>query len=122
MIILPVFSSSTAFNYEIPLDGRTFDLAFVYSDRLDSWALSIKSATGESLADGIPLVLGVDLLDWRPDRNMSLPQGALVVITLDKTQTDPGKNSFDLGHRLVYYSPGEVPEMPRPDLVIYEAV
>ena len=119
MRILPIFTSSTYFEYVIDLDGADWVLRFRWSSRFDTWYLDVFDADEQPVALGVRLVLGVDLLATYPGAK---PAGMLAVITLDKTPTDPGFGSFDRGHRLVYFEAADIEAVPPPSLRIYDAV
>ena len=63
--------------YAVQLDGQTFDLGFVWSERTDTWTMSISASDGTGLAAGILLTPGVNLL--RTVTADERPGGALVL-------------------------------------------
>lgn len=56
--------SATPQKFSVPINGVTYSLSFQFCDAPDGgWLMNIADTYGTSLANGIPLVTGVDLLE-----------------------------------------------------------
>lgn len=109
MVQLPIYSAtSSAFQYLIDLDGKTYSLTFRWNERLASWHMSLATSAGVTILSGVRIVPEYLLLatyQYLP----GLPPGDFAVINLDANA--PGGITFDnFGSRfvLVYYSPEEL--------------
>lgn len=119
MRILPVFTPTTYCSYEIDLDGRDWTLVFKWNNRANAWYLRIENDRGRVVAQGIRLVVGVDLLRLFPG---DLPPGLLAVISLRPVQTDPVFESFSRSHRLVYFEASDIEKVPDDEVKIYDPI
>lgn len=73
--------------FSIALSGVTYQLTFVYrNDALGGWTMDIADDSGNSLAQGIPLVTGADLLAQYGYLNFG---GALYVQTTSNPDAVP---------------------------------
>jgi len=67
--------------YAVQLDGKSFDLTFVWNSKTDNWTLNVATSSGTHLSDGILLAPGINLL-----RNLAAddrPGGALVLTNFE---------------------------------------
>jgi hypothetical protein len=82
------------------LDGRDFNLRFLWNQRVDRWSLDINDAEGAPLAVGIRIVSNLSLLDyyqWNP----ALPPGQLIAHDLSRNNAPPpGFYEMAVGRRV----------------------
>lgn len=96
ILILP--STSTLLNYKITttLENRVYNFVFKYNVRMDRWVLDIRDYQDNNIVSGLPLLLGVDLLDRFS--NEYLPPGKLFTINFEDQYNEGGIS--DLGNSL----------------------
>ena len=103
MILELPLTSDPAQGFTCQLGDAKFYFETSYNSRSETWVLSLSDdATGTQIFTGVPLVIGVDLLD-----PYNLPYGAL--IAKDKTGQGLEAGADDLGSRVALYwvSPDE---------------
>lgn len=97
--------------FEISLNGRLVQLQTKYNVRgsqaeglIPYWTLDIREPdTGQNLALGLALVLGVDIL-----RQLNLGLGSLFMFDTTETHTEANENTLGTDQKLIYYTPEEV--------------
>ncbi len=95
--IIPVNESVVAFDQQVELDGRIFELIFKWNKRDSHWNMSI-GRNGSLLISSIKLVIIPDLLAQHR-RIAGIPEGVLFIDDLDGMDTDP--NDMNFGDRVV---------------------
>jgi hypothetical protein len=92
---------------DVELDGIVYTFRFAWNTRDESWSLSVLLPSGEGLAMGRKVVLGVPLL--RGEIDSRLPPGMLVAVDTTEQSAEPGR--YDLGKRVIvsYFDADEVP-------------
>ena len=89
---------------DVQLDGRVYTISAAWNTRMETWALTLDTADGVRLLDGVRVVLNKALLPrWRTEK---MPPGEFfVVCPTDRCRHDPGRESIgaeDAPMRLVY--------------------
>lgn len=105
MVVIPV-QTLPAWTENITLGDWVGRISFQWNTRSEAWTVDFSDSLGNPLLLGVKLVTGWELLHQFPREE--LPQGAILVVSLDGSDADPGRN--DLGARisLVYLSPDEL--------------
>lgn len=113
MLILPTFTNTSAYHYEITLDGRDYILRFAYDARFDTWHFDVLLIDETPLAQGVRIVAGIPLLKHHHDVENRLPPGAIVAIDLNRRSIDPGREITER-HRLIYFTAAELAALGAP--------
>lgn len=107
MIIITIDNITPRFTQTAQLDGLNFTFAFEWNDRSSQWTFSISDQDLNPLVHGVPVSVGIPLLNRHRDER--LPLGFLEAIDTSDLGLDPGFN--DLGQRvqLAYTPAAEIP-------------
>jgi hypothetical protein len=101
MILELPFTNDAAQIVVVQLGATKYQCEVRYNDRADIWALTMSDfATGAKLFDGVPLVLGGDLL---APYNLGL--GSIVVNDENATGLDAGPDDFGVRVKAYWISP-----------------
>ena len=93
---VPVTSDPPAYDYQIELDGRIYELGFHYNARMLRWFMSIADADGVVILSAIPLLAGPPIINRF--KNPALPPGEFLVF--DTTGKNISPEQDDLGSRV----------------------
>ncbi len=97
MIIQLPLTSDTSQTFTILLGAISYDMAVRWNDRSGTWVLDITDSASQTiLVQGIPLVLGTDILS-----PYGLAMGYMVVVDQSGQGLDAGVD--DLGSRVNVY-------------------
>jgi hypothetical protein len=100
MPLIPV-RNDASFTETVSLDGKPYDLTFVWNQREESWQLTI-GFEAVTLISGVKIVPSWELINRFANSN--LPPGLILVIDTAIKYTRPVKE--DLGVRLkIFYVP-----------------
>lgn len=100
MPLIPV-RNDTSFTETVSLDGKPYDLTFIWNQREEAWQLSI-AFESRNLVQGVKIVPTWELISRFA--NSDLPPGLILVIDTARKYTRPVKE--DLGVRLkIFYVP-----------------
>ena len=72
MILLPLFTDTGNYEYDIEIEGNNYTLRYFWSDRSSTWYLSISNAEGVIIS-GVPVFNGEIYLS--AINNVDLPDG-----------------------------------------------
>ncbi len=106
-LLIPT-SSDPHYVQTTSLDGTAYTLTFKWNRRAERWSLTLGTADGEPIIEGIALVTGCDLLKgyrYLPE----CPPGILVCSPLGSDDATPGIVELGEGLRVVltYAEPDE---------------
>lgn len=100
MPFIPV-RNDESFTETVSLDGKPYDLTFIWNTREEAWQLTI-GFESNVLASGLKIVPSWELISRFA--NINLPPGLIAVIDTSAVYTRPVKE--DLGVRLkIFYLP-----------------
>ena len=112
-IPLPIDPVIPQFTHEIILEGISYKLRFNYNGRESLWYLSLLTAGGEPISEGMKLVLNIPLL--RKVADSRRPGGELYVIESDSfgvsTGQPPGLTDFGTRVELIYIDKEQINEI-----------
>lgn len=92
-VVIPVRTRRAADDaIRVRLDGPEYTLKLQWNTRIGYWSLSLFTADGTPLFEGLRLVVGVNMLRQFVGENF--PPGALVAVDTQGKDEDPGR--FDL--------------------------
>lgn len=97
IVDLPIRQEGAHFGFSCELGGVTYGFVFRWNDRVEQWRLDVLDGAGDRIVSGVPVVVGVPLL--QRFRDPRLPPGLLTAIDTDGGLVDPG--FADLGRRVV---------------------
>lgn len=101
-IRLPIKQEGSHFAFSTQLDDLAFGFEFRWNDREEAWFMSVKDGEGESIVDGVKVVVNIPLLNFFTDPR--LPIGVLMALDTAGNNQDAG--FADLGRRVVVsYAP-----------------
>lgn len=104
---LPIDATHAESTFRIRLDGVFFVLRLAWNIRDLMWTLGISDSQDVSLAHGIPVRVGVDVLANLRGR-VGFPPGALTPIDSHGQGQDPGRKDFGDRVWLIYLTADEV--------------
>lgn len=87
---IPLTPDNQQFN--IQLNGSTTTIRLIWRD-VAGWIMDVSSADGEAILSGVPLVVGVDLLEQYPQLGID---GKIVVLSDDDALEYPTKTNLGL--------------------------
>lgn len=96
-LTLPIDSRAERYSVAIPLDGDTYRFDVTWNVRESTWYVDLSDSDGNPLANGLRVTVGWDLLNSVTGENR--PPESIIVLDLENTGTDPGRN--DLGSRVI---------------------
>ena len=96
-IQIPLRNDLDAFDFNVALDGRTFNFEIQWNTRSSVWSLIVRNDSQVELIGGVPLVVNSDLLGRFV--NVALPPGVLTLFDTSGQNAECGKE--DLGVRCV---------------------
>ncbi len=105
MLTIPFNSTLDSFNQQMDLDGQTYIFTFSWNNRDTAWYMSITTLEEEQIADGIKLVLGVELL--QVTGLPGIPPGEIWAINLSPLERI-GRNDIGVIVDLIYVPAAEV--------------
>lgn len=85
------------------LGDDRYRLRLHWSDRTRVWSLSIRTLTDDPIVDGVQCATGVDLLGGVTADGQ--PPGQIWIEDTTRRGTDPGRQSWQSTHRLIYRPP-----------------
>lgn len=89
---IPLPTGVEAFNQQIPLEGKIYNLSFNYNAREKHWYMSI-SRNNADLLSGLKLIHGSDLLSqFKYIEDM--PKGQLAIVDLNGLYADPDNDTI----------------------------
>lgn len=94
MTEIPIESGVPSQTFKVDLEGDTYNFRIIYNTRVGVWTFDLSNEDGESLADGVTMVMGTDLID-----QYNLNIGALIMAEEGITRLDAGVD--DLGERVL---------------------
>ena len=97
---LPVTSDSANYEFKTTLDDVVYSFSFRFNTRMGRWIMDVKTEDGINLVLGLPLLIGVKLLNQFAD--IRLPQGDLFMINLEDEFVDCGRNDLGENCLLLY--------------------
>lgn len=105
MQLIPIENPTPHFSQVVTLDGVRYRLFFDWSERAQSWSLSVESAdTGERLASGVAVLVSVPLLNRYT--GAPVPPGLLEAIDTSSPYRGEDPGFADLGARVqIAYTP-----------------
>lgn len=95
---IPIDSSNPAYDFDIDLDGESYNFDLHFNTRSGYWYFTI-SKSGEAIVSGIRLTLGTSLIE--KFRAVEVPQGPLFIIDESGQNIPPTRD--DLGIRVKMY-------------------
>ena len=98
---IPLQTENPHYSERVDLDGETYILTFLYTERNDLWTLDIQDKDENDLILGIPIFPQYDLLA-QYQGNVSLPQGTLFAINIESEYTEPTYEDFGTNILLIY--------------------
>lgn len=78
MIAIPLDPNTPFFSLECDLDQEQYKLTFYWSERTDSWSMSLATADGQEIFSGQKLVVGYPI-GWR-FQHAKKPSGSFVLV------------------------------------------
>lgn len=108
--VLPVRPSVPLQQFQVELDGVLFEVLLRWNERAPAWVMTLRDSAGTTLAAGVRVCLGAELLPT--PRPAGFPPGQLLVVSMDDTGVEPGLEDFSATARtrLVYLDAAEVAE------------
>lgn len=97
IIQIPLRNDLDAFDFNVDLDGRTFNFEIQWNSRSSIWSLIVRDDEQIELLGAIPLVVNSDLLGRF--QNSELPPGVLTLFDSSGQNLECAK--VDLGLRCV---------------------
>jgi len=108
-LLIPTRVGLPDYSMRTSLDGRDFNLRFVWNMREERWYMDIRTDIDEPLALGVKIVSNWPLLRGA-EFDLRLPQGMFVAIDATNDGSPPGLYDFGIGKRVeLSYSPVAVP-------------
>ena len=96
-----------AFSWRSRLDGVFFELRVVYNSRRHKWTIDVRDSEGTALVLGLPLLVGISLLEpWRG--LIGFPPGQLFADDTTDNDRDPERNDLRGVVRLIYRPAADV--------------
>lgn len=89
---IPVRNDLPAYDFDIELEGTTYNLQFTFNSRMNSWFMSISDVNGNPILQGVRLFTA-----WVPLHqyaNELLPPGQFVIIDTAGEDKDPDLDNF----------------------------
>lgn len=114
MLRLPVFDTP-AQTYRVDLEGLEYTIRLTYNARAESWYLDFGDAVGTWIVRGLRVVQGWPLLARQQDER--LPPGDLFVFFSPTGDDNLGRDGFNNGARLLYWTPEELDALSAPETV-----
>lgn len=96
-IQIPLRNDLDAFDFNVALDGRTFNFEVQWNTRAAQWSLIVRNDSQVELVGGVPMVVNSDLLGRFV--NPALPPGVLILFDTSGLNSECAK--ADLGVRCV---------------------
>ncbi|WP_186381607.1 phage baseplate plug protein [Yersinia massiliensis] len=93
---IPLTANNQFFN--ISLGETALNLRLVYRD-VAGWVMDVRDSGGTDMLCGVPLVVGVDLIEQYPDLGIS---GVFAVISDDSREEYPTKTNLGTGSHLYF--------------------
>lgn len=104
--VIPL-SNDPAQRFEVTLNNTRYFFTVKYNYNADFWTFSLEDST-EMLIEGVPMLPGINML-W-PHEDLTF--GQLWMVDQTEKNIDPdGDNIGDIV-KLIYYPPGEEPDLP----------
>lgn len=100
MPIIPV-RNDTSFTETVTLDGKPYDLTFIWNDREEAWQLSI-AFESVILVSGVKIIPTWELISRFANRD--LPPGFILVVDTAINYTRPVKEDLGVRLKIVYVS------------------
>lgn len=97
VLTIDTFTTALDFNESVPLEGTEYLFDFAWNDRDGYWYLTISDQDANQIANGIKLLININLL--RRFTDTRLPPGLLMCVDLTGTATDI-VTSGELGYRV----------------------
>ena len=97
---LQLRSDVTNFQVQTELDGVLYILNFVFNFRTQLWSIDIMDSDEVEIITGIPLVLGVDLIDRFS--NEDLPPGNLFGLNIKDENQEAGETDLNENYFVIY--------------------
>ena len=91
------------FSFSTDLSKITYHMECRYNTRMDRWILNIADAQGETIINGIPMLVNRSLTGQYPA--LPLPPGTLYVQDLSGNNAQPGLAAFITDHVFLYADP-----------------
>lgn len=82
------------------LEGILYVFNFVFNFRTDLWSMDILNSEESEIVTGIPIVLGVDLIDRFSDER--LPPGNLFGLNIKEENVEAGENDLNENYFIIY--------------------
>lgn len=97
---IPVRSDLPAYEFDITLDGKIFNLSFAWNDRSELWSMDIFDENGNELLMGVPILTNWDLIGRF--RMKTLPPRMFLCVDTAGEGKNPGIDDFGSRVILVY--------------------
>ncbi|MGB0768850.1 MAG: phage baseplate plug family protein [Phycisphaeraceae bacterium] len=102
----PKRTERPAFRFRTLLDGTIYGFRFVWNSRLFRWYFDLADSAGNTIASGIAIVTGADLLAAIPNgpgpNNDPKPPGQLYVVDDSGAGRLPTRNGWRSDFRMIY--------------------
>lgn len=97
---LPIRNDAPAYRFQLDLEGRIYFFEFTFNTRMNLWVMDIQDQSQADLVRGIPLLVGVSLLDaYTSD---ALPPGTFVLLDLTGKGREADRENFGIDLKLYY--------------------
>lgn len=107
---LPLRQDVPAFSYTVDLDGKAYQLSFMWNGRESLWHLGIATAAGAVVLLGLPLAVDFPLL-FSMRSNKALPPGEFIVVDLEGSGGSPGRDNLGTRFEVLYYTAADMAEL-----------
>jgi len=98
---LPLNTESYNFEFRIPLDGKTFTLAFRYNQRAERWMMDVRDNLNTPIKTGLAILGGAELIErFVADKN--LPDGSLFFLNIEDIKSDISFEGFGENGLVMY--------------------
>lgn len=97
---IPVRSDLPAYEFDITLDGKIYNLSFSWNDRTELWTMDILDETGKDLLLGVSMFTNWDLIGRF--RSSELPEKKFFCVDTAGEGKNPGIDDFGSRVILVY--------------------
>jgi len=94
MTEIPIEPAVYSQTFKVDLEDNTYNFRTIYNSRVGVWTFDLSDEAGTTLAGGVTMVLGADLID-----QYNLGIGALIMAEEGITGIDAGPD--DLGSRIL---------------------
>ena len=100
IVEIPTQNDSSAYSYEIELDGKIYIFEFMYVQRIKRWIFNIYNEDNEILLAGITLHTNANLKGRFKDPN--LPSGLFVCLDTEGANKSAERDDLGVRVKLLY--------------------